>query len=241
MSLKDLNIEQMIAHSTSWTTPGSAAHGVLMKIVMAQAFLSVVSARRETLLKLPTDGRKKSLALLAGQAASFDQTHDGLARGVHGIVVGLGALAAVANPAYQAQVVAVEKLLFPDGLGGVTQASYLAEAGAAERIRALLTPEHWALLASIQLPAEIAPNLGEVVERWLKAAHNLGEVEHERQALQAQQSVDVSPSEIRAAANAWISETKTLRGILKAAKVSPDDWATVFAALERDAQISSAR
>ncbi|MCA9711167.1 MAG: hypothetical protein KDK70_35335, partial [Myxococcales bacterium] len=116
----------------------------------------------------------------------------------------------------------VHAALLPRGLS-IVNASYLAEAGNAVRVEALLRaePAHAELLASV--PVHDGEDLLGLTRRWLAAGAALGELERERDVLAAERVTQaVGPASIAAARSRWLRLVSQVLSILALGEVDPE-------------------
>jgi hypothetical protein len=175
MALKDLKTSTMVTITGPWLDP-KKQRPAFERLPRVSAFLPDIDEAHQGLIKF----QKKESALsaelgrLTEKTTALDVTHDRKARGVWYVLTGLAEL--VDDDVETDGILTARTELIPTGLL-VVNPSYRDEAGAAKLVEGRLTAESKKILKDTQVAGK---PLAKWVDGWLRAAHELGEVEGER-------------------------------------------------------------
>lgn len=133
MALKRLTTTEMVQITGPWVERTSKARTALLGKPLLAALVLQIEAAHAALHAAQGTPDDPKLETLKGEAATLDQKHDTIIRGVHMVLSGLALLASSDDASNK--ILTDSDFLLPDGLSGI-QASYSAEAGAAMRGRA---------------------------------------------------------------------------------------------------------
>ena len=143
------------------------------------------------------------LAEIRTVSRTTDLRHDALVRGLWNLLTALAFLAS--DPKESEALLALRDHLIPEGVS-ITQRSYLEESGVATLTAARLTPDHRTALAKIPTPWGSALDC---VDEWFACAARLGELEHERAAIES--PAMITAADVLAARNEWVRVMNALR------------------------------
>lgn len=206
MALKRLTTAEMVQITGPWIEPTSKAKTAMLGKPLLAALVPQIEAAHAALHGAQGSPDNPKLETLKGEAAALDQKHDTIIRGVHMVLSGLALLAADDEAANK--ILAVRDFLVPDGLAGI-QASYRAEAGAAELLATRLAADPAVVGATKDIPVH-GKSVHDFVETWIATARDLGKNEDER----AQLAPSAGPSDgakLVEARNLWI---RTVNGVV---------------------------
>ena len=214
MALKDLKTSTMVTITAPWLDP-KKQRPALERLTRVSGLLPDIAAAHQGLIKFQKKESVLSTALgkLAEKAAALDETHDRKARGLFNITTGIADLSD--DDSFSDAILVARDELMPTGLQVVTP-SYRDEAGAAALVEERLTPESKKLLKETQVAGK---PLAKWVDGWLRAAHELGEVEAERVKLQGR--INDEPNmggDVVRARNHWIRVVSTVLQVLELEK-----------------------
>lgn len=235
--LSYLNIEEMISLSTPWATHPEAKAVFLSIPEIAPLHSKIVEANAELLAMQPMDDQiSMEVESISARAKKVDVVHDALTRAV---VVGLEAdrmVCLAARPPQQERAERLDRaraVLFPRRLS-IVNASYLAEAGNTIRVAELLRsePQLAQLLASI--PVREGGDLLALTRRWIAAGRQLGQLEHQRNVLAAQDATRPDgPVSVAAARSRWLRLVSQVLSNLELSEASPESIEMVRGPVQR--------
>jgi hypothetical protein len=208
MRLSRLTAAEMLALSTPWITPGSAAHTALSAQPELTSLLRRLRTVHDKLLgrQAVIDPR---LGQLAKQLQALDEEHDTLARGLDAALLALSLLAA--DEPTREQWERLRQTLFPAGLGIINQ-TYAAEAGNAmlleKRIEGLPAADKKALKGQ----SLHGHSLTDLIARFVAAGIEIGRRENERQSLEPR---GASPGELHAARLDWVRTVAAILALIE--------------------------
>lgn len=240
MSLKGLTRPKMIELTKPWlgdepNTPMDqvTAYKLLVSIAAVKAYLSMLQESYDALVNLEVTNNSDTVKKLTDSLEVFDERHDRKARGVRSVIKGLIDLTDDPNV-----VDDLSALLDKLGLQtlAITKVSYLEEAGAATQVIARLDTTSRKQLKDIPLPDSAGSNMNNAVDQWLTTAQEIGVLESKRSSVQNASSLTTSQRDVRAAMNTWINAVKTLQGLVRSAKTSPEHWRVIFGTLEQSSK-----
>ncbi len=226
VSVRDLQIGEMISISAAWTGANKAVFTSIPQIAplydrMEASHNGLVGAR---------DGASSTavVADLVQKADRLDERHDDLNRGLYYLLLAAKHFEMGrdnGDPAFIEAVSRASDKLFPRGLLGIL-ASYQAEAGNAAQLNALATNEYGALLSDIFIhktvtALDMAHAIGTV-------GAELGAVEQQRIAAAADvKNETITPSEVRRRMREWAQVAEAVLVNLELAAGSPEAIETI--------------
>ncbi len=223
MALKNLTLNEMVQISDTMTNPESSVRARLHANPFLAPLVSLLTEAHLNALKVTPAATDPRLKALSAQAAALDVVHDALVSSTYEL---LTATATLADDG--ARYLELRDQLLPDGVSGATQITYEGQAGYVKRLRATLTDEQRRALATIEVAGR---NLEDVVNEWLDAGERIGELDQHRQQLA---SVAGSPTtgSVLEARHGWIRAIKAIQAVALAAKLTDEDRAALFGALD---------
>ncbi len=228
MAVKRLTTEEMVQASGPWVTEGTDARNAILAVPVLAGLLPKVEAGHEALLAAQPGQDSPRLAALQAEEQAIDLEHDTLIRGVHMLLTALSLLSGSAEAAET--LLRLRDFLLPQGLE-VTQATYRAEAGAAELLKTRLAGDASIKKQLKEIPVQSQKqSLWTFVEGWMARAKKLGELEYER----AQIASPTGPSDgakLVAARNQWIRAVNALVANGELAELDGATDRVVFGAL----------
>lgn len=232
MAFKNLQTEEMLQVSSTWTDLQSAARAAIVSIPDLSAKLPRIDEIHLLLAAAAQPSKNPRLDEISAEEVKIDLRHDSIIRGVFGY---LTSTAELLGGDAGADLIQLRDLLIPDGLPS-QQKTYRAQAGQAQQLASRLTPAVKARTNAIfigQGPAQ--KSLTEYVEEWIALGKQLGEREDEKGRLLAEQSELASGSSLVKARNRWIRVVNALVADGELAELAPATEALVFGPL-RDAE-----
>lgn len=220
MALKRLTAQEMVQLSKPWVTPGDPGRAALEKVPLLAALLPRVEAAHGAIFAVEVETEDPKTKALSEQEAELDAEHDSLVKGVYGTLTMLSEVSTQKD-----ELLRLRDLLLPEGLEHARK-TYRGEAGHAALVASRLDEPTRARLKSIILHDK---TLLELVDTWLAAANQLGDLEEERARLAAPAAS--SAAQINAARIAWVRVTNALTANAELAGVEPEDDRTLFSAL----------
>lgn len=218
MARRDLLLESMVSISSPWVNPAEDRPTLERFPALVGSLVTLDRAHEGLLATQQKEGVKAAeIQRLTEQATELDAVHDRKARAVFGLLGGL--VDRADDPAERDAWEALRQALFPKGLAS-NSASYLAQAGNVQLIRARLTPAMQRRLDQTDMGGE---SLGETVADWFSAAHQLGEVFTRRARMRNEADGQViSPAQVLDARNYWIRVVNNFIEMLELAGVDPE-------------------
>lgn len=240
MSLKGLTRPKMIELTKLWLgdepeTPIDqvTAYKLLISISAVKAFMPTLQESYDALVNLEVANNGDAVKKLTDNLETLDERHGRKARGVRSIIKGLMDL--TEDPSVEDDLSALLDKLGLQTLA-IVNASYLEEAGAATQVTARLDTASRKQLKDIPLPDYAGSNMSIAVDGWLTTAQDIGALESKRSSIQNASALTVSQKDVRAAMNTWINAVKTLQGLVRSSKTSPEHWRVIFGALEQSSK-----
>lgn len=189
--LKHLNIDEMVALSEPWVRRPKRKAMFLSVPEIAAIHPQIVSLQAELLAARPAvDAMSPKLRALIEEETAIDALHDHLARATSaGIDCHREHCLAEdpPNTAGAAQCDAAAAKLLPNGLLIINN-SLLAESGNAARLQQLLKDEPALAAFLTSIPGTKKTTLLDTVNRWIAAGLKLGDLEHQREELEAKET-----------------------------------------------------
>jgi hypothetical protein len=238
MALKRLNHAEMISLSESWVREDTPERKVIESIPDIQPLLPYVLLAHDAILAAQPAMDVAQFSMLQQEGGEIDVEHDDLVRGLIGTLTAFAYL--TKDPDRRAALLKLRDTLFPLGLQLVTK-SYREEGGQGALLKARLTPEMKALLASLHGPDG---TLLASLEQYLEKANRLREIEDLKAGV-----VDGNgraPADMMKARNKWIRAMNAVMATLELAEVDEETQAKLLnpiRAAERaaDLRVSSNR
>ncbi len=151
------------------------------------------------------------IKLLMVKTETAKARHDAKSSGLYKILE--GTIRASDNPEIQQRYEAVKQSLYPKGLGGVAQTTYAEAAGYAQKLRARITDDEKAILAT--LSTQEFSGL-QILDQWLEAGDELGEAYNARLVLESKtDDTAISSDQVRKARRTWIEVAKFMMTAFK--------------------------
>ena len=235
MALKRLTTAEMVQITGPWIEATSKAKTALLGKPLLAALVPQIEAAHAALHGAQGTPDDPKLETLKGEAATLDQKHDTIIRGVHMVLSGLALLAANEDAANK--ILAVRDFLLPDGLSAI-QGTYRAEAGAAELLATRLAADASTAGALKDIPVH-GKSVNDFVESWIATARELGKNEDAR----AQLAPSAGPSDgakLVEARNLWIRTVNGVVAMGQLAGLDADADRLIFSPL-RDAEKTADR
>lgn len=215
MALKYLKTSTMVTITGPWLDP-KKQRPALERLPRVSAFLPDIEEAHQGLIKFQKKDSALSAELgrLTERTTALDMTHDRKARGLWNVLSGLADL--VDDDVQADGFITARAELIPTGLL-VVNPSYRDEAGAAKLVEGRLTADSKKILEDTQVAGE---PLAKWVDGWLRAAHELGEIEEERVKVQGLISGEPGPGgDAVRARHQWIRIVST---VLQALELETD-------------------
>ena len=232
MAFKNLQTEEMLQVSASWTDPPSPARAAILSIPDLSAKLARIDEIHSILGAAAQPSKNPRLDEISAEEAKIDVRHDAIIRGAFGF---LTSTAELLGGETGADLIQLRDILVPDGLPSL-QKSYRAQAGQAQQLADRLTPAIKMRTSAIligHVPAQ--KSLTEYLEEWIALGKQLGEREDEKGRLLAEQSELATGSSLVKARNRWIRVVNAFVADGELAELAPATEALVFGPL-RDAE-----
>jgi hypothetical protein len=220
MALKRLTAQEMIQLSKPWVTQGDPGRAALEKVPLLAALLPRVEEAHQAIFSVEVETEDPKAKALSEEEAELDGEHDGLVRGVYGTLTMLSEVSAQKD-----ELLRLRDLLLPEGLEHARK-TYRGEAGHAALVASRLDDATRTRLKSIVLHDK---TLLELVDTWLAAASQLGDLEEQRARLAAPAAS--SAAQINAARMTWVRVANALVANAELAELEPDADRTLFSAL----------
>jgi hypothetical protein len=220
MALKRLTVQEMVQLSKPWITPSDPGRTAIEKIPLLAALLPRIEAAHNAIFAIQVETEDPKTKALSEQEAELDAEHDTLVRGVY------GALSMISEVSTQKdELLRLRDLILPEGLEHARK-TYRGEAGHAALVAARLDDATRARLKNIVLHDK---TLLELVDAWLTAAKELGDLEEERARLAAPAASNAA--QINDARIGWVRVANALVANAELAGIDPDTDRTLFSAL----------
>ncbi len=229
MSLKRLTTDEMNQLTAPLVTQGNPARAALEKVAVLASLMPQLVAAHEAVLAVRTVVEDPKLRELSAREAELDAEHDDRVRGIYNA---LTALAQVSGSG--AELTRLRDMLFPDGLEH-TRRTYRGEAGHAAAVANRLDADMQSRLKAVDLHDR---NLLDLVNAWLAAARELGELEDQRARLSPAPS---TTAEITAARTTWIRVVNALVANAELAGLEAETDRLLFSALRAAEKTAQAR
>jgi hypothetical protein len=229
MSLKRLTTDEMNPLSAPLVTEGNPARVALERIPILSSLLPQLLSAHTGILSVRTVVEDPKVRELSEREAELDADHDERVRGIYN---SLTALAQVSGTG--AELIRLRDMLFPEGLEH-TRKTYRGQAGHAAAVAARLDADAQARLRAVSLHDK---NLLDLVNGWLAAARQLGELEEQRARLVPAPS---SQADINAARLAWVRVMNALVANAELAGIDADTDRLLFSALRAAEKTADAR
>jgi hypothetical protein len=228
----------MVTVSAPWVDPQRDLPTLeAQELLVGPARVITVAHRKLLTLQRQESVSSERVAELTAELTRLDAQHDRMARGVYNV---LDAGVDLADDAQQtARFEGTRDTLFPEGLQ-ITQATYRAQAGAAQQVKERLTEQDRDFLASQVFAGR---PLVEVVDAWLDTALLMGRRVDERARLADDESDDpnaVGRDDLRDARLEWIRATKSLLTMLEFTDLDEEQRHDLLASL-REAEETARR
>ncbi|MDI1447970.1 hypothetical protein [Polyangium sp. 6x1] len=232
MAFKNLQTEEMLQVSATWTDPESPARAAILSIPDLSAKLPRIDEIHSILATAAQPSKNPRLDEISAEEGKIDLRHDAIIRGVHGY---LTSTAELLGGEAGADLIQLRDVLVPDGLPSM-QKTYRAQAGQAQQLAERLTPAITSRTNTIFIGHGPAQRfLTEYLQEWIALGKHLGELEDEKGRLLAEQSELASGSALVKARNRWIRVANSLVADGELAELAPATAALVFGPL-RDAE-----
>ena len=219
MALKHLELTEMAGSTGPWVGP---QRSLLQAIPQVEPWLPALDAAHAHVVEAQpaTDTQLAAeVAAIVAEEQVVDVRHDNFARFVSlALEAEMCRCRAALPPLVEREALCEQALtqLFPDGLL-IVNALFVAEAGNAERTRALVASKTWVkdLLSSI--PVADGSNLLSSVDGWCAQGERLGQLEQQRAEIEARAAEAPQPprAQIIAARNEWLKVVNMILSILE--------------------------
>lgn len=228
--LKHLNLDEMIGLTSPWVSDAKQRALFLSIPEIAGLHPQLVALHHQLGDAQPVDPpRSPAMKRLLERATKLDDVHDALVRASASAIETdrLEALARKPPDLRRAeQAAAASTKLFPSGLA-IVNASFVAEAGNAERAGKLLAREPELAEYLDEIPVRDGTALG-LVERWIAAGKQLARLERERAELAAREaSRPRDSSALTRLRFEWIRLVGLVLGNLEASRADTEAIATL--------------
>jgi hypothetical protein len=245
MGLKHLELTEMAGLTRPWVGPQRSLLQAIPQVApwlpaLDAAHAHVVEAQPATDTEMANE-----VAAIVAEEQVVDVRHDNLARFVSLMIEADQCRCRAAQPPLverDALCAQALKQLLPDGLL-IVNALFVAEAGSAERTRALVASKAWLkdLLSSI--PIADGTTLLSAVDSWCAQGERLGQLEQQRAAIEARiASVPQLPrAQIVAARNEWLKAVNMVLSILEMVKGHEQAIEELRAPVLRTADVAAKR
>lgn len=202
MALQDWATQEMVTITEQWLHR-EKQRPLIERLPRVAPLLPDLAEAHEKIVVFQNRGKQQSadVAELRARTSRLDAEHDGYSRAIHHLLLGLSEIAESEEASSRIDELRAE--LLPQGLG-INQQRYLVQAGEVALREQRLSPESNRLLESIVLVRRGCADLSlrELVNRWGKVAHELGEAESQKVRIQAG---EVSEGSRGPARRAWVS------------------------------------
>jgi hypothetical protein len=229
MAYKYLTSDEEYQVSMPWVTVGDPARAAIEKTPLLAPQLPQLQKAHTGIAAVRgrEDPKQQSIVQLE---LEVDHRHDTLVSGIYGSL----SMLSVLSPAKE-ELLSLRDLLFPDGLSH-TKRSYRGEAGHAALVAAHLDAAVTARLKAVNLHDQ---NLFDLVQQWLAAAKQLGDLEEQKARLA--ETPPTLASEVQAARMTWVRTVNLFVANAQAAELDPDTDKLLFAPLRAAERASESR
>ncbi|TKD10058.1 hypothetical protein [Polyangium fumosum] len=232
MAFKNLQTEEMLQVSATWTDLQSPARAALLGNPDLSAKLARIDEIHSILAAAAQPANHPRLDEISSEEGKIDLRHDAIIRGVYGFFT---STAELLGGEAGADLIQLRDFLIPEGLPSM-QKTYRAQAGQAQQLASRLTPAIQMRTSGIligQVPAQ--KSMTEYLQEWIALGKQLGELEDEKGRLLAEQSELSSGAALVKARNRWIRVANSLVADGELAELAPATEALIFGPL-RDAE-----